>query len=72
MPLRVLHLHPNDLEYLLQFMDHSEDRDMKDTEEQVVERIRKEWGQKQYPAELVRRVEGILDVNTVEHRYMVC
>jgi len=68
MPLRVLLLPPADLKYLLQFMDHSEDRDMKDTEEQVVDRIREEWGQEQYPAELVRRVEGILDVNTVEHR----
>ena len=71
MPLRVLHLPPHELEYLLQFMDHSEDRDMKDTEEQVVERIRKEWGQEQYPAELIRRVGGILDMNTVEHRYGV-
>ena len=44
---------------------------MKDMEEQVVERIRKEWGQEQYPAELIRRVEGILDVNAVEHRYAV-
>ena len=68
MPLRVLLLPPADLKYLLQFMDHSEDRDMKDTEEQVVDRIREEWGQEQYPADLVRRVEGILDVNTVEHR----
>jgi hypothetical protein len=49
----------------------SEDMDMKDMEEQVVERIRKEWGQEQYPAELIQRVEGILDVNAVEHRYAV-
>ena len=52
-------------------MDHSEDRDIKDTEEQVVERIRKEWGPEHYPAELVGRVKGIFDVNTVEHRYAV-
>ena len=68
MPLRVLHLPKDDLDYLLEFMDHSEDRDMKDTEEQVVKRIREDWGQENYSAELVRRVEGILDVNTVEHR----
>ena len=36
MPLRVLLLPQQDLE----FMDHSEDRDMKDTEENVVDRIR--------------------------------
>ena len=52
-------------------MDHSEDRDMEDTEVNVVKRIREEWGQDQFPAELVRRVEGILDVNTVEHRYII-
>eukprot|EP00092_Neocalanus_flemingeri_P001422 GFUD01001518.1.p1 GENE.GFUD01001518.1~~GFUD01001518.1.p1 ORF type:complete len:523 (+),score=123.72 GFUD01001518.1:307-1875(+) len=68
MPLRVLHLPQDDLDYVLQFMDHSEDRDLKDTEEQVVKRIREDWGQEQLPAELLRRVEGILDVNTVEHR----
>ena len=68
MPLRVLQLPKDELDYLLLFMDHSEDRDMKDTEEQVVSRIRGEWGQEQLDVELVRRIEGILDVNTVEHR----
>ena len=68
MPLRVLQLPQDELDYLLLFMDHSEDRDMKDTEEQVVSRIRGEWGQEQHHVELVRRIEGILDVNTVEHR----
>ena len=68
MPLRVLLLPPDDLEYLLQFMDHSEDRDIKDTQKNVVNTIREEWDQNQFPDELIRRVDGILDVNTVEHR----
>ena len=68
MPMRVLHLPRDSLDYLMEFMDHIENRDMEETEEQVVRRIREEWGQDQYPVELVRRVEGILDVNTVEHR----
>ena len=68
MPLRVLLLPPDDLEYLLQFMDHSKDRDIKDTQKNVVNTIREEWDQNQFPTELIRRVDGILDVNTVEHR----
>jgi len=41
---------------------------MEETEDLVVKRIREEWGQTQYSPELIRKVDGILDVNTVEHR----
>ena len=68
MPLRVLQLPEKDLQYLLQFMDHSDHRNMEETEDLVVKRIREEWGQTQYSPELIRKVDGILDVNTVEHR----
>ena len=36
--------------------------------DQVVQRIRDEWGQSQLSPELLRRIDGILDVNSVEHR----
>ena len=36
--------------------------------DQVVQRIRNEWGQSQLSPELLRRIDGILDVNSVEHR----
>ena len=68
MPLRVLHLEAEKLDYLLQFMDHNEDRDLSQVDEFVVQTIRDEWGQHQYSEDLIRRIEGILDVNTVEHR----
>ena len=34
-----------------------------------MKRLREEWGQSQYSEELVLRVEGILAVNSVEHRW---
>jgi len=65
---RVALLPPEDLAYMLQFMDHNHDRDMEGVEEHVVQRIRDEWGQSQLSPELLRRIDGILDVNSVEHR----
>ena len=65
--LRVASLPTEELDYLLEFMDHSEERDTTDLEENVVARVREEWGQAHIPAELLRRIEGILDVNGVEH-----
>ena len=38
-------------------------------QEHVVTRLREEWGQSQYSEELILRVEGILAVNSVEHRW---
>ena len=70
MVLRVLQLEPEDRDYILEFMDHIEDREEGDADP-VVETIRGLWGQEQWSEELVRRVEGILDVNTVEHRVQV-
>jgi len=66
--LRVAVLPPADLDYMLQFMDHNQDRDMEGVEEQVVKRIREDWGQTQLSEDLLRRIDGILDVNSVEHR----
>ena len=40
--------------------------------DQVVQRIRDEWGQSQLSPELLRRIDGILDVNSVEHRVRSC
>ena len=34
----------------------------------VVKRIREDWGQTQLSEDLLRRIDGILDVNSVEHR----
>ena len=59
MPMRVLHLHRDSLDYLMEFKDNIEDRDMEESEEQVVRRIREEWGQDQYTVELVRRVDPL-------------
>ena len=70
MVLRVLQLGAEDRDYMLEFMDHTEDREEGDADP-VVETIRDIWGQDQWSEELVRRVEGILDVNTVEHRVQV-
>ena len=70
MVLRVLQLRAEDRDYMLEFMDHIEDREEGDADP-VVETIRGLWGQEQWSEELVRRVEGILDVNTVEHRVQV-
>ena len=67
MALRVLQLEPAERDYLLEFMDHGEDRDQGEADT-VVETIRGTWGQRQHAEQLIRRVEGILDVNTVEHR----
>ena len=47
-------------------MDHGESRE--DDSAELVSLVRDRWGQDQWSAELVRRVEGVLDVNTVEHR----
>ena len=43
--------------------DHQHDQD-----HQVVQRIREDWGQSQLSEELLRRIDGVLDVNSVEHR----
>ena len=67
MTLRVLLLPDNDMSYLLEFMDHHDDRDQAEADS-VVEIIRCSWGQEQFTEKMIRRVEGILDVNTVEHR----
>ena len=67
MVLRVLQLPPDQLDYVLQFMDHGDTRDREEAAP-VVETIREEWGQTEYSEELIRRVDGILDINTVEHR----
>ena len=67
MVLRVLLMKKSDLDYLLEFMDHGSERDQSDAD-QVVTLIRDTWHQTQWSEELIRRVEGILDVNTVEHR----
>ena len=67
MVLRVLQLPPDQLSYLLQFMDHGDSREREEAAP-VVETIREVWGQLEYSEELIRRVEGILDINTVEHR----
>ena len=37
----------------------------------VVKRIREDWGQTQLSEDLLRRIDGILDVNSVEHRVMI-
>ena len=65
--LRVLLLPPDNLDYVLQFMDHGDSRDREEAA-LVVETIREVWGQQQYSEQLIRRVDGILDINTVEHR----
>ena len=67
MVLRVLQLPPDQLDYVLQFMDHGDSRESEEAA-QVVETIREVWGQKEYSESLIRRVDGILDINTVEHR----
>jgi len=66
LPLRILLLPNTEMQYFLQFMDHGDDRE--DKFEELVELVRVRWGLHHFPAELVRQVEGILDVNTVEHR----
>ena len=48
-------------------MDHGEDRGEED-QDHLVNLIRKRWKKDQFSPELIRRVEGILDINTVEHR----
>ena len=48
-------------------MDHGEDRGEED-QDHLVNLIRKRWKQDQFSPELILRVEGILDINTVEHR----
>ena len=48
-------------------MDHCGSRDEEGVDE-LVSLIREEWGQDQHPEALIRQVEGILDINTVEHR----
>ena len=70
MVLRVLLQEMENFDYILEFMDHKEDRDDNDADP-VVKTIRDIWGQEQWTEELIRRVEGILDVNTVEHRVQV-
>ena len=42
--------------------------DFRHRHDQVVKRIREDWGQTQLSEELLRRIDGILDVNSVEHR----
>ena len=53
MPLRVLQLPQDDFNYLLEFMDHEDDRD--DPEVDLVPNIiRDTWGQTQYTPEMIR------------------
>ena len=67
MVLRVLQLPPEQLDYVLQFMDHGDSRESQECA-LLVETIRESWGQQEYSEQLIRRVDGILDINTVEHR----
>ena len=50
-------------------MDHGAEREkINEDEDDLVNLIRGRWKQDQFSPELIHIVEGILDINTVEHR----
>ena len=68
LPLRTMMLSPEHRDYLLDFMDHNSYRSIPGLDQEVVDRVREEWGQQHLGAEDLRRMDGILAVNCVEHR----
>lgn len=68
MPLRVLLLARVERDYMLLFMDHGEDKQGRQDALAVVATVREAWGEEQFSSDLILRVSGILDINTVEHR----
>ena len=68
LPLRLLQLEPHLASITSGLMDHSEDKDMEGAgEEEVVRLFKEDWGCS-FTEEEIIRADGILDVNSVQHR----
>ena len=68
LPLRLLQLEPHLASITSGLMDHSEDKDMEGAgEDEVVRLFKEDWGCS-FTEEEIIRADGILDVNSVQHR----
>ena len=68
LPLRLLQLEPHLASITSGLMDHSEDKDMEGAgEDEVVRLLKEDWGCS-FTEEEIIRADGILDVNSVQHR----